>query len=139
MHAVVYRPIDDNAAIAKKAFLMQLALHDFVANVFNETTAADIEYKLASGADLGDAIGTRNGQVTDREMLFIGDPANQAAKVIGEASARIRPAIFDQLPTDMQGVCSRIAGSENYWAKVSQSKLDGWLSDAGIALEPFGS
>ena len=28
-----------------------------------------------------------------RAVLFIGDPANQAAKVVAEASARIRPAV----------------------------------------------
>ena len=132
LHAVVYRPIDDDAAIAQQAFLLQLALHDFVTNVFNKTTAADVAYKLASGSDLGDAIGTRNGQVRDREMLFIGDPANQAAKVVGESSPRIRPAVYDHLSDDMKKSCTKAASGDYYWVTFSQSKLDGWLVDAGI-------
>src|SRR5580704_12071618 len=62
LHAVVYRPIDDQTKIADKALLMQLALHDFAANVFNGATAATGDFKLASGSDIGDVIGTRNGQ-----------------------------------------------------------------------------
>jgi class 3 adenylate cyclase len=132
LHAVVYRPIDDDPAIAKKAFLLQLALHDFVVNVFNETTAADTVYQLASGSDLGDTIGTRNGQVTDREMLFIGDPANQAAKVLAKASARVRPAVYDQLPDEMKAVCTKSADGSHYWAKGSKDTVLTWLSDVGI-------
>jgi len=135
LHAVVYRPIDDDAAIAKKAFLLQLAVHDFVSNVFNKTTAADTEYKLASGSDLGDAIGTRNGQVTDREMLFIGDPANLAAKVVGEASARIRSAVYDQLPKEMKDACTKAASGDHYRVSVGQGTLDTWLSATGITWD----
>ncbi|MHB8139954.1 MAG: hypothetical protein ACYDHD_01645 [Vulcanimicrobiaceae bacterium] len=136
LHAVVYRPIDDAKKIADKAVLLQLALHDFVANVFNGSSGVAGDFKLASGSDLGDAIGTRNGQISDRELLFIGDPANQAAKVIGSGGTdRIRPNVYKALSDDIKALCTPNSDSTFYTVSATATKLAELLKARGIAWD----
>jgi hypothetical protein len=87
VHAVVYRPIRDAEAIATKAIALQLIL-DRAALVFNDLFPAMPDLDLRSGSDIGEAIGTRNGSHGDRELLFLGRPANHAAKLLGAGSDR---------------------------------------------------
>ncbi|HKU81102.1 MAG TPA: adenylate/guanylate cyclase domain-containing protein [Candidatus Tumulicola sp.] len=136
VHAIVYRPIDQATKIADKAVLMQLALHDFAKNVFNGVSGVQGDFKVASGSDLGNAIGTRNGQQSDRELLFIGDPANQAAKVIGSGgTARIRPRVYEALSDDVKAICTPNADSSFYTAAPSTEKLVALLKDRGITWD----
>ena len=69
--------------MAAEALLLQLVVRDFVRSVFNPAFPDLGDFEVAGGADLGDAIGTRNGLRADRELLFLGSPANHAASVAG--------------------------------------------------------
>jgi class 3 adenylate cyclase len=131
LHAVVYRPIDDQTKIADKALLLQLALHDFTSNVFNGATAATRDYELASGSDIGSVIGTRNGQVADRELLFVGNPANRAAKIIS-TGARTLPNLYAALSDDLKSLCTANSSGTVYSAKASQAQLDELVANRGI-------
>ena len=82
LHALLFRPIDAASELAIKAVLLQAVLQEFVDTVFNPAFPALSNLVIAGGADIGDAIGTKNGMRGDRELLFIGAPANYAAKVI---------------------------------------------------------
>lgn len=98
-HALAYRPVGDESAMAAKAVLTALALRHMVAvfnNVFELTDTA--AWKLAAGLDHGSALATRNGAQGDRELLFLGSPANHAAKIIGTpGSIRMTEAVKDLL------------------------------------------
>src|SRR5262249_10370513 len=61
LHAVFYRPIDDSEAIAVKSVLLQLVLRDFTKSVFNPSFPYFDNFHIASGADIGTVVGTRNG------------------------------------------------------------------------------
>src|SRR5262249_25126202 len=87
IHALVYRPIRDAEAISTKAIALQLIL-DRASLVFDELFPAMPDLGLRSGSDVGEAIGTRNGAHGDRELLFLGRPANHAAKLLGAGSPR---------------------------------------------------
>jgi hypothetical protein len=87
VHLVVYRPIRDEAAIATKAIALQLIL-DRAALVFNDLFPAMPDLDLRSGSDIGEATGTRNGSNGARELLFLGRPANHAAKLLWAGSHR---------------------------------------------------
>ena len=132
LHAVVYRPIDDSKKIADKALLLQLALHDFAKNVFNDASEFKGDFKLASGGDIGNAIGTRNGQVSDRELLFIGDPANKAAHVVGGGGARIRPGLQAALSQDLKDLCIISTDGTFYTVTTTPAKLAELLEARGI-------
>src|SRR2546423_10859013 len=82
LHTLFYRPINDSEMLAVRAVLLQLVLKDFVNSVFNPAFPSYGVFIIASGADLGAVIGTRNGMRGDRELLFLGHPTNHAAKIV---------------------------------------------------------
>lgn len=104
MHVVFYRPIDDAQAIAAKAVLLLAVVHDFLLDVFNPRFPTLANLSLRAGADIGTVIGTRNGMKGDRELLFLGAAANQAAKMI-DGGQRLSKAIYDALPKNLQEIC----------------------------------
>lgn len=106
LHALLYRPYDA-VELATRAVLLQLVLRDFMANVFNPTFPKLANFRGTGGADLGDVIGTRNGMSGDRELLFLGAPANYAAKIVGHPSTlSITELLYESLPKDLQAYCA---------------------------------
>lgn len=133
LHALLYRPIDNARVLASRATLLQLILRDFVREVFNPAFSNFDNFSVAGGADIGTVIGTRNGTNGDRELLFLGDPANYAAKIIaGNGVLRVTKAVFDELPERLQDVCIQIGdGSVYRLAPMSAADLDTIISDLG--------
>ena len=106
MHALFYRPIDNATKIAARSVLLQIVIRDFVESVFNPAFPKLGNFQTAAAADIGDTVGTQNGVEGDRELLFLGGPANRAAKTLGDArSDRVTKAVFDALPSDLQAIC----------------------------------
>lgn len=137
LHALFYRPIDNSEVLAARALLLPLVVKSYVRSVFNPAFPSLDDLSVASGADLGDVIGTRNGQHSDRELLFLGSPANHAAKIISSSGRlRLTQAVFEALPESLQGLCSAVdseADSEIYQLTfVSDSDLDELLDEWGI-------
>jgi len=86
-HLLIYQPIRKPNKISGKAIDLQLILDRF-GIVFNEEFPDLPDLRLQSGSDIGDAVGTRNGMDGDRELLFLGRPANHAAKLLGTSIDR---------------------------------------------------
>lgn len=125
VHVLFYRPVDNSEKIATKAFLLQVVLKDFVYNVFNPSFEFYEDFEGAGGSDLGDAVGTRNGTKNDRELLFLGAPANYAAKIINKAEQlRLTKRHFDELPQDLQDQCTKINDDLYQIKNISQKTLD---------------
>lgn len=123
LHALFYRPIDNPQELASRAVILQLVVKDFVKNVFNPAFAYD--FSIAGGADLGDAIGTMDGINGDRELLFIGSPANHAAKIISSPQRlRLTQNIHDRLPDDLRALCFKTDDSHYQLQPVSSNDLD---------------
>lgn len=107
LHALFYRPIDNGKRLGTLAVLLQLVVRDFVMNVFNPAFPKLGSFRIAGGADIGSVIGTRNGMRGDRELLFLGAPANYAAKIVGSAGTlRISEEVYDVLPDDIAEHCT---------------------------------
>jgi class 3 adenylate cyclase len=132
LHALIYRPIDDAKEIAVRAVLLQLVLRDFMKSIFNAAFPSYTDFALASGSDIGEVIGTKNGQHGDRELLFVGAPANYAAKMITTGS-RLSSNIHVQLPEDVQELCT--ATGDLYRIAASQTKLDELLDAHDLAWD----
>src|ERR1700731_1765302 len=110
LHALVFRPIDSSEDLAGKAVLLQIVLCQFVDRVFNPAFPLLPGLTISGGADLGNAIGTKNGMAGDRELLFLGAPANYAAKIIGApGQMRVTGAIFSALPLRLRKLCSPVS------------------------------
>jgi hypothetical protein len=101
MHALIYRPYDTEAQ-ATRAVLLLLVLDDLAQSQFNARFSTLADFQLRSGCDIGTVVGTRNGVNGDRELLFVGDPANWAAKIIaGRRRITVTQRIVDALPNDI--------------------------------------
>lgn len=121
LHALFYRPIDNSKELAARAVLLQLVLKDFAHTIFN--LAFPHDFTIAGGADLGSAIGTSNGMRGDRELLFLGAPANHAAKIIDSPGRlRLTRNIYDALPDDLREICTEV--DEDLYQLKSISSLD---------------
>jgi len=83
LHFVVFKPLDDAIARVIRAVALVKLLLDVVSKA-NEKHEDLPNAKLAVGIDTGLALAVNNGTRSDREPLFIGEPANRAAKVIGK-------------------------------------------------------
>lgn len=104
LHALVYRPIGDDQAMVVKAVLTAAAVRA-TAMIFAEVLGLDRAeaWQTAAGVDFGEALVTANGVRGDRELLFLGNPANRAAKIVGSdlcltvEAADLLPEEFDDL------------------------------------------
>ena len=136
LHALIYRPIDDDEELAARAVLLQLVIKDFVKSVFNPAFTDCDDFLIAGGADLGDVVGTRNGSKGDRELLFIGSPANAAAKIVSSAGQlHITSNIYDVLGDDLKEICEDSGGDVYRIAAVGRDELDEKLERYGIGWD----
>ncbi len=141
LHALFFRPIEDATEIATRATLLLMVLRHFVCCVFNPEFPKIPDLTLSGGADLGFAIGTKNGQRGDRELLFLGAPANYAAKILtGDAAVRVTSAIYDALPVSLQqhlypAEDARYNPKVYEMSSVDTKEMDTLLEAAGITWD----
>jgi hypothetical protein len=135
-HLLVHHPINDADGIAKKAVLLQLVLDRFGV-VFNEEFPDLEDVEIRSGADMGNAIGTRNGTDGDRELLFLGAPANYAAKLLapGAAPRRLTKVIADALPDDLAALTD-VDGETFKLRRPTAAELQVLLDKYGVDWTP---
>jgi class 3 adenylate cyclase len=88
LHAVIVKPYDDEVDRVHRA----VAIGQLIIDVLAQTAEGD-EHPAASvrvGIDTGEALAVNNGRRGHREPLFLGEPANHAAKrACGGASAGV--------------------------------------------------
>ncbi|HEX8465320.1 MAG TPA: adenylate/guanylate cyclase domain-containing protein [Abditibacterium sp.] len=137
LHSLIYRPIRDEKSIARRAFLHMLVLDDFVRHVYNPAFESLPNVKLMAGASQGEVIGTRNGGThksakNDRELLFLGSPANHAAKILSPGLLRITETIHQHLTPEMKAVCVADGIGVYRVSEFAASYLTKWLRDENI-------
>ncbi len=145
LHALFFRPIDDSEEIATRAVLLQMVLRHFVRYIFNSEFPKLPNLSLSGGADLGSAIGTKNGHRGDRELLFLGAPANYAAKILtGTDDIRVTEALYEALPESLQSYFTETT-DDRYNATVyelgfiSIEDLEALLEEHGIEWDRAAS
>ncbi len=83
LHAVFAKPYDDEAARIHKAVATAQLVRNVLAKIGeNEDDPLPVA-KTRVGIDTGKALAVNNGRRRSREPLFLGNPANQAAKLAG--------------------------------------------------------
>ena len=131
-HVLCYHPVNSPKDAATKAAFVLLIADDFIRSVFNKEFDIWADWRIGGGADIGDAIGTRNGKRGERELLFIGEPANRAAKImVDRASLRLTSGLYDELPESLQGCCALLADG-TYRISADQGTLDSLCAEHSI-------
>jgi class 3 adenylate cyclase len=145
LHALFFRPIDDSEEIAARAVLLQAVVRHFVCCIFNPEFPKLPDLSVSGGAALGNAIGTKNGHRGDRELLFLGAPANYAAKIMtGTDTLRITTDVYDALPESLQDYFvaledDRLGITVYDMGSISLEDLDALLQAYGISWDRAAS
>ena len=131
LHAVIYRPIGSDEGIATKAVLMAAAIRR-AAGALNEVLSLGGEgtWDTSVGIDLGDALLTKDGAKGDRELLFLGNPANHAAKIIS-SGLRLTGDVVDVLPEDLLHHVADAADGVNHLFTSSLASLEALCDSHG--------
>lgn len=83
LHAVFAKPYDDEAARIHKAVATAQLIRDALAKIGEDEDDPLPAAKTRVGIDSGMALAVNNGRRSSREPLFLGNPANEAAKRAG--------------------------------------------------------
>lgn len=102
VHLLVFRPIDDDSALARKALLLGHAINAMTVKSFNPLFEGARKLDPRVAADLGQTVATRGGVRGDSELLFLGNAANRPAKLLGAtrfvATTQMIEALDDEAP-----------------------------------------
>ncbi|ANH69636.1 adenylate/guanylate cyclase domain-containing protein [Mitsuaria sp. 7] len=83
LHAVFAKPYGDEAARVHKAVATAQLIRDVLAKIGENEDDPLPAAKTRVGIDTGKALAVNNGRRSNREPLFLGNPANEAAKRAG--------------------------------------------------------
>jgi class 3 adenylate cyclase len=128
LHAVVYRPIDDDEAILRCAFALAAAARRTVEEICNDLFDGEA-WEVAAGIDIGDTVATKNNLRGDRELLFLGRAANMAAKIISEGIL-VTKEVADAAPADLAGFLTQTT-TDAYALDLPDDELDALVEDQG--------
>ncbi len=78
LHSVVAKPYDEEAARVRKAVAIAQLIIDVLAKTGEDANHPSAQVRV--GVDTGKALAVNNGRRGHREPLFLGEPANHAAK-----------------------------------------------------------
>jgi hypothetical protein len=130
-HLLVYRPIDNDAAIARKAVLLARAITYMTRDAFNPLFGEHLRLSARTAADLGQTVATRGGTRGDSELLFLGNAANRPAKLLSKSrlvvTDRLLDAVGDQLDYTI------IEADDDAWIlKISRHEVEAEAAADGI-------
>jgi hypothetical protein len=104
-HGLMYRPYDDDPALAWKAVLAALALNLIVRDAIPVVWPDYPTLQPATGIDIGDCLVANIGAKGDRELISVGSAANYAAKILeGNDAITVGPKLWANLSKDQQAL-----------------------------------
>jgi len=125
LHALSYRPVGDDSRITAKALLACLAIRHAVGQ-FNDVfeLSGTTEWKVAAGLDHGVCVATKNGSDGDRELLFLGSPANHAAKILRDSGIRMTGAVHELLPADFNPYLGQSVVDDSWYVSAAPEAVE---------------
>lgn len=124
LHALVYRPVGDDAEIVSRAVALAHAIR-LSTNAFNELLGDEAGFTLAAGAAFGETLATRSGSRGDSELLFLGHAANQGAKAIDNATRlRVTKDVVDLLDDGLDGLTITDLGDDRFRVSMTEAAVD---------------
>jgi class 3 adenylate cyclase len=111
-HGLIYRPYDDDPALAWKAVLAALALNLIVRDAIPIVWPDYPLLQAATGIDLGDCLVANIGAKGNRELISVGSAANYAAKILeGNDAIAVGPKLWSNLSQDRQELFFQVGNS----------------------------
>ncbi|MBL0158887.1 MAG: hypothetical protein IPP47_17530 [Bryobacterales bacterium] len=129
-HGLIFRPYNNPSAMAYDAVLAGLAINSALTTSFAEVFPSYPSLIPAIGLDLGDCLVANIGARGDRELISIGNAANNAAKILTPGTLTIGQSLFNRLSEEVQGWFTR--NENSYELDPSDiDDLEALIKDAG--------
>lgn len=119
-HGLLFRPYDDPETMATDAVMAALTIDAALTAAFSAVFPSYPELIPAIGLDLGDCLVANIGMRGDRELISVGNAANNAAKILRGNRISIGTTLYDALPTNLQGWFTK--NGKNY--RLDPSTID---------------
>jgi hypothetical protein len=133
VHLLVFRPIDDDGEIARKAALLGRAISLMTHFAFNPLFDEDLRLKAKAAVDMGETVATRGGTRGDSELLFLGNAANRPAKLLGASTLTATGRFVDALDDQLELEKEEKAGQDDAWVlKLSRKTIEDAVSEDEI-------
>jgi class 3 adenylate cyclase len=101
-HGLLFRPYNDPETMATDAVMAALTIDAALTSAFSAVFPSYPELIPAIGLDLGDCLVANIGMRSDRELISVGNAANNAAKILRGNRISIGTILYDTLPSDIQ-------------------------------------
>ncbi len=103
-HGLLFRPYNDPETMARDALLAGLAIHAALTEAFSNVFERYPELVPTIGMDFGDCLVANIGVRGDRELISIGTPANNAAKIMrgGDHAITVGKDLYYHLDEEQQ-------------------------------------
>jgi hypothetical protein len=125
LHALTYRPVGDQQEVVGRAVVMALAFDLAARSALPEALPDDPAFVCAAGASHGTTLATMSGEKGDSELLFIGDAANQGAKVIDPGCRlRVTGPLRDLLDDEDLGVSVSEVGDGTFRLSMDKGAIE---------------
>jgi class 3 adenylate cyclase len=104
-HGLLFRPYNDPEAMADDAILAGLAIYAALTEAFSSVFDHYPALVPTIGIDFGDCLVANIGVRGDRELISIGNAANNAAKIMrgGDHAITVGKNLYDHLDDEKQG------------------------------------
>jgi len=119
-HGLLFRPYNDPETMAADAVMAALTIDAALTAAFSAVFPSYPELIPAIGLDLGDCLVANIGMRGDRELISVGNAANNAAKILRGNRISVGSTLYDALPTDLQEWFSK--SGKNY--RLDPSTVD---------------
>ena len=123
-HALLFRPYDDPETMAEEAIRLGMAMYVVLTEAIAEIFPNYPGLVPAIGIDYGECLVANIGVRGDRELISIGNAANNAAKILvgGNDSITIGQAVYDALDDEDQSLFT--ADGTNYRFNCATTEED---------------
>jgi hypothetical protein len=139
VHLLTYRPIDDEAAIARKALLLGRTITAMTRCAFNPLFDEDLRLSAKAAADLGETVATRGGTHGDSELLFLGNAANRPAKLLGHTQLTVTSRLEEALKGNLDYETEEIEDTDGIAVRLSLEGLKTALEADDVAWSVAGA
>ena len=130
-HGLLFRPYNDPETMATNAVMAALTMDAALTTAFSTVFSSYPKLIPAIGLDLGDALVANIGMRGDRELISVGNAANNSAKILTGNRISIGTTMYDALPTDLQDWFTK--DGTHYWLDPSTVEdLDDLIKDEGF-------
>jgi class 3 adenylate cyclase len=133
IHLLNYRPIDDDKKLARDAVLLAAALRRMTVGALNSQLDTVAMLNCRTGLDLGETVGTRGGTGGDSEVLFLGSPANRAAKLLGTRKIVVSARLYDALDGVLDLTAEEIEDQDAWALSMTDDAHDAAIDKFGFA------